>query len=283
MKLDSLIYLLIFLFPSFVYSQSSEELNAYLENRVLADEIDVTIFELRESHSKIPEIWQDEINEAVYEAIKSTDVFRKITRYNIMNNMNASINAKATHYIAKLEVIEIMVEGKAYNNQKIEYGYNYTVTTNFSLLDVLRGTNVISELLIFSSNGNGIERIRPGSIGKFHKEKIKAAINKQFPSTYEIADLENISSPILLNLKFNQKDIEAGGNPQQLYVYTFWGYIGTDPKNQIPMFDKIGVLTNSDIKKDENILYKIVEGKADIISSHKKGMDLFITPLSLSK
>jgi len=281
MRLSKFLYLIIFFLPSFLLAQSTEEITALIENRIHANEIDVTIFELYSSRSKIPNEWQDEINRAVYNAIESTKVFRKISRNNIMKY--PGMKAKATHYIAKIEVIEVTVDGKPYRGPISGSISNYTVATNFTLLDLFKGTNVVSELIVFSQKDNGKSNDFIEQLGEYNEEQIKKSINHFFPKTYQIDNIDDITSPALITVKIDKKKLQAGGNPSQLYVYIFKRYLAPDSENPIPLFEKVGELLSTEREKDEKVIFQVEEGRLDIISNYKKGKDLFITTLSLGK
>ena len=281
---QSKLIILFLLCSSSLFGQDHEAIKDQLENREYTERPAVLIYLIDQEESKLPSPMVDQLNDCLKGAIAKSHKFGEQKYHDPSTSAMYAAYRHSVHYVIQLNIIDVMADGKEFEKYAPRGEHEYTITANFVLLDLVKGTRLISEPIIFSDQANGeYDNEFLSSMSTYYRERILAQLQKTFPTILKIKKLGEVNKGKAKSIIFSKADYARSGKPKYLGVYILDKTIAVENQEDIYTFKKIGFL--KDLKKIEGYEchYNVEKGKADIYDHFSNGTELYITTLSLGQ
>ena len=273
--------ILFILFISYLscFGQEPANIKAYIKNETYTERPSLVFYLVNERNANLPSNWVTELNKWIKGSIPSTPFFTK-TKFFIDKEYGLSSGHNTpSHYVAKFEIIDVFIDGKRRTENPQSKKAEYTISANFRLIDLIKGTNVLYETMIFSGvadNNYDEEFIK--KMSKYFQENIKLKIDSHFPKIYEIKELGKVSKNKVKSIYFRK----GPTYPKYLYAYIYEKTIGDKDQDPIYIFKEIGSLHLP--KNTGNFTeYKVYNGKDTLFEYYNNETPIYITTLLLGK
>ena len=282
--LQTRIFILLFSCLSFsLFGQESADIEYALEKKVYSKNPDVLVY-LLDLETKVPGEWLSTINNSIKSGIKASNRFgEEFIHDPKLHNATQAYNTSVP-YVAKLDVIDILVDGKNIGptlpNKKTEY----IISSNFILLDLVKGTRIASETIIFSSvSEKGSDEKFLEEMGEYIKQQILYSLGKTFPIILSPVKLGETNKEKAKTIMLQKYEYTIAGKPKYLGVYILDKTIEIEDEEPSYIFKRIGNL--KDLKKvvAYNCEFEVTSGKSEIYEHFNNGTKLYITTLPLGK
>jgi len=273
------------LFLSFsLLAQDGKDIELQLENKIYSERPEVLVYLIDANEVKLPTVWIDIINKGLSKGITSTDRFGKEIFFDPKNQSAAEAWNHPTPYVAKFEMIDILVDGRRITSELPSTKKEYTITGNFILLDLVTGTRLISEIIIFAGLANDLtDEIFLDKMSNYIENQIKAKLLVTFPIIIEVAKLGEVNKEKAKTIFLKKYDYVVSGKPKYLGVYILEKSLTIDDNEPIHIFKKIGYLKDLKKIKGYECEYQVEKGKSEIYEYFNAETKLYVTSLTLGK
>lgn len=284
MHRTKLILCAILLFSISLLAQEDKGIELQLENKIYTERPEILVYLIDANEIKLPSLWIEKINKGISKGISSTDRFGKEILHNPKSQPASEAWSHPTPYVAKFEIIDILVDGRQMTSELPSTMEQYTISGNFILLDLVKGTRLISETIIFSgSANNGTDEIFLDEMTSYIENQIKSKLLVTFPTIIEVAKLGEVNKEKAKSIFLRKYDYVIAGKPKYLGVFILEKSIAIDENEPIHIFKNIGYLKDLKKVKGYECEYQVERGKSDIYDHFIAGTKLYITSLSLGQ
>ena len=264
------------------FGQDHEAIKNQLRNRIYTNQPDVVVYIIDSENSKLPTPLAEKLNECIMGAIRFSSKFGDEKFYKPSNSQFNKSYDQAAHYVIQLDIVDVLVDGKEIGDYPSRG--EYTVSAEFSMIDLVKGTREFSKAIIFSGNADSVyDQSFADEMSEYYREAILIQLRTTFPHVYEIQELGEVSKNKAKSVVFRNGNYVVGGKPKYLGVYILDKTIKVEGIDPIYTFKRVGSLRDMKKVEGNKCYYDVDKGKSEIYELYSNGTELYVTNLVLGK
>jgi hypothetical protein len=281
------IILLFILSLAFTVSnaQEKEHVIDYLENRIYSDKSPAEYL-IDDQKFEIPEAFLEDILGGFEAGINSRARFGIATKGKMQTSKYDTegsavlFKKKPAHYMFVLKVLNF----ETIKNEE-DSGGKLKFDADIKCFDLIKGTIVMQRNVKMDGNVSSIHLLQYSStptskdIAKAIKETTIAGIEGVFPSSNFITKLDEVKGDKVKSIKVGKHRHNMQGSPKYAYAHIVDKELEINGK-RVFTFTLIGQL-RSPTSAGSEVIFKVGDGKKQILSAFNEGKDIFVFPTQL--
>lgn len=284
MKHTILLFILSLVF-TMSYAQEKEHVIDYLENRVYSDKSPAEYL-IDDQKFEIPAAFLEDIMTGFEAGINNTARFGNTTKGKIQTSKYDTEGSvllfakKPAHYMFVLKVLNF----KTIENEKGSGG-ELQFDADIKCFDLIKGTIVMQRNVKKEGVYSSLQELQytSNSLSKGMAKKIRettyAGIKDVFPTSNFITSLDEVIGDKVKSIKVGKHRYSLQGSPKYAYAHIVDKEYEIDGKRAYT-FTSIGLLKLPKVT-GSIVIYKVGDGKKQILSAFNEGKDVFVSPTQL--